>query len=104
MANFRNNLKSSLQTCDHETIQYDEFKEIFMRVLNAHTPTKQRVMRGNQQPFMNKTLSKAFMHRSKLKNLYNKNPTETNKTNYKRQRNFCVNLLKREKKEITTVI
>ena len=69
-----------------------------MKVLNAHAPKKQRVMRGNHQPFMNKTLSKAFMHRSKLKNLFNKNPTEMNKTNYKGQRNFCVNLLKREKR------
>ena len=55
-------------------------------------------MRGNHQSFMNKTLSKAFMHRSKLNNLFNKKPTDMNKTNYKRQRNFCVNLLKREKR------
>ena len=47
---------------------------------------------------MNNTLSKAFMHRSKLKNVYNKNSTEMNKTNYKRPRNFCINLLKREKR------
>ena len=43
-------------------------------------------------------LSKAFMHRSKLKYSYYKNPREMNKTNYKRQRNFRVNLLKREKR------
>ena len=59
-ANFRNNLKSSLQNCDQQTIQYDEFKEIFMRVLNARAPTKQRVMRGNQQPFMKQNLVKSF--------------------------------------------
>ena len=39
------------------------------------------------------------MHRSKLKNLYNKNPTELNKINFKRQRNYCVGLLAREKKK-----
>ena len=38
------------------------------------------------------------MHRSKLKNKYNKNPTETNNLLYKKQRKFCVNLLKKEKK------
>ena len=48
---------------------------------------------------MNKTLSKAFMYRSKLKNQYNKNPIELNKIKYKRQRNFCVNLLGKEKKK-----
>ena len=92
-SNFRNDLKNCLQNCNHETIQYDEFKDIFMKVLNYHAPTKQRVVRGNNQPFMNKTLSKAFMHRSKLKNQYNKYPTESNKTKYKKQRNFCVSLL-----------
>ena len=39
------------------------------------------------------------MHRSKLKNLYNKNPTELNKINFKRQRNYCVGLLAREKQK-----
>ena len=67
--NFRNDLTNSLQNCNHETMKYDEFKNIFMQILNVHAPTKQRVVRGNNQPFMNKTLSKAFMHRSKLKNL-----------------------------------
>ena len=39
------------------------------------------------------------MHRSKLKNKYNKNPTQENKVLYRRQRNFCVSLLKKEKKK-----
>ena len=70
-----------------------------MKVLDSHAPRKQKLARGNHQPFMNKTLSKAFMHRSKLKNIYNKSPTELNKTNYKKQRNFCVSLLAKEKKK-----
>ena len=78
-------------------MKYDEFKNMFMTVLNSHAPTKQRTLRGNNQPFMNKTVSQAFMHRSKLKSISNKNPTQANKNGYKRQRNFCVNLLAREK-------
>ena len=27
-----------IQHCNQETIQYDEFKEIFTKVLNAHAP------------------------------------------------------------------
>ena len=69
-----------------------------MKVLNSHAPTKHKMVRGNNQPFMNRLLSKAFMNRSKLKKLYNKNPTTQNHNNYKKQRNFCVNLLKKEKK------
>ena len=79
-------------------MKYDEFKEIFMQVLDSHAPSK-KVVRGNNQPFMNKTLPKAFMHISKLKNQYNKNPTELNKSNYKKQRNLCVSLLTKEKKK-----
>ena len=56
-------------------------------------------MRGNNAPFMNKSLSKAFMLRSRFKNNFNKHPTEANKTLYKKQRNFCVSLLKKEKRK-----
>ena len=51
-----------------------EFKNIFMKILNLHAP----ICMGNNAPFMNQTLPKAIMHRSKLKNRYNKNPTEVN--------------------------
>ena len=38
------------------------------------------------------------MHRSKLKNIFNKTKTVHAKEQYKRQRNFCVNLLRKNKK------
>ena len=34
-----------------------------------------------------------------MKNIYNKNPTENNKIFYNQQRNFCVSLLKKEKRK-----
>ena len=39
------------------------------------------------------------MRRSKLKNRYNKWPTEENERMYKKQRNYCSNLLTKEKKK-----
>ena len=60
---------------------------------------KTKFLRANNSPFMNKILSKAFMQRSKLKNKFNKFPSNINEENYKRQRNYCVNLLRREKKK-----
>ena len=63
---------------------------------------KEKFIRGNNAPFTNKTLSKAFMQRAKLKNRYNKNPTEVNHLHFKKQRIYCVNLLKRVKKEYYT--
>ena len=101
---FRKDLTYSLQNCDQETMDYEKFNEIFIGVLNIYAPKRLRTTRGNSQPFMNKTLSKAFMHRSKLKNTYNKNPTEINEKNFKRHRNFCVNLLKKKKKNSTTTL
>ena len=75
-----------------------DLKICFLTILNKYAPEKVKIIRGNNGPFMNKTLSKAFMKRSKLKNKYNKFPTEENKSLYNKQRNFCVNLLRKEKR------
>ena len=56
-------------------------------------------MRFNNNPFMSKAFRKAVMHRWNLKNIYNKYRTEDNRANYKKQRNFCVNLLRKAKTE-----
>ena len=98
-SDFRNDLQNNLQTRNNVAMNYDEFKSIFMQVLNWHAPKKKKVVRGNNAPFMNKVLSKAFMHRSKLKNRYDKNPNELNESLYKKQRNFCVNLVREEKRK-----
>ena len=39
------------------------------------------------------------MERSRLKHRYNKSPTEENYTIFKKQRNYCVNLVTKTKKE-----
>ena len=56
-------------------------------------------VRGNQSPFMNKTLPKAILQRSKLRNIFLKNRTEENRNNYAKQRNLCVTLLRKSKRE-----
>ena len=72
---------------------------IFIRQLDKHAPMKEKYVRANNEPFMKKTLSKAIMNRSRLRNRFIKNPNATNQYNYKRQRNNMVNLLRREKKK-----
>ena len=96
---FRSDLSNTLQYHAQDKMTYDVFHDSFMQVLNSHAPQKQRFVRDNEQPFMNKVLSKAFMYRSRLKNLYNKNPTDINQANYKKQRDFCVTLIAKEKKK-----
>ena len=58
--NFRNELKNSFQNNEKKNMTYDEFRDIFMRILNTHAPAKRRLVRDNNQPFTNKTLSKAI--------------------------------------------
>ena len=50
-------------------------------------------------PFINKTLLKEIMKRSKLNNRFLKDWTDENKNSYQLQRNYCVALLCQTKKE-----
>lgn len=95
---FRNELENRLCFLNSNAT-YENFESIFLDIINKHAPMKKKFLRANNSPFMNKILSKAFMQRSKLKNKFNKFPSKINEENYKRQRNYCVNLLRREKKK-----
>ena len=70
---FREDLRFQLES--KEGITIGDFQNIFLSVWNAHAPVKKKVVRGNNAPFMNRTLSKAFMTRARLKNIANKNLT-----------------------------
>ena len=48
---------------------------------------------------MNKFLSKAIMVRTRLRNIFLKNRSQKNKINYNRQKNLCVALLRKSKRE-----
>ena len=96
---FRNELLDSLENFEKENMNYDDFKALFMIIFDKHVPMKKKTVRANNGPFMNKVLAQNFMHRSKLKNKSNNNPTAENKASYKRQRNYCVKLLRSEKKK-----
>ena len=70
-----------------------------METFNKLAPLKAKYVRANNAPYMNKSLNKAIMTRCRLKNKFIKYPTHQNKETYKKHRNFCVNLLRREKKK-----
>ena len=69
-----------------------------MEVVNRHAPLKEKFLRANNAPFMNKALSKAVMNRSRLHNKFLKKPTLDNKRNYNKQRNYCTGLFRKEKR------
>ena len=96
---FQHQLSHKLEALDRNYVCYDTFQNIFMSLLREHAPMKTKYIRANNAPFMNKILSKAIMDRSRLKNKYLKHPSKENELLYKKQRNYCVNLMRREKKK-----
>ena len=48
---------------------------------------------------MNKAISKAVMDRTRLRNKFLKNRTAENKLAYNRQRNYCVSLTRKSKRD-----
>ena len=82
--------------CDED---FKDFTSSCNIILNEQVPPEKKDVRGNQSPFMNKTLSKAIIKRSKLRNIFLKNRTEKNRKNYVKQRNLCVTPLRKSKRE-----
>ena len=95
---FRIDLSNKLNSIN-VYMTYEEFEEIYIDVLDKHAPCKQKIIRANEAPFMDKNLKKAIMKRSSLRNRYLKLPSVENFMAYKSQRNFCTNLLRQRKRE-----
>ena len=68
-------------------------------VLDKELPKKKKYVRGNQSPFMNYTLSKAIILRTKLRKKFLKNRSNENKINYVKQGNHYVSFLRKIKRE-----
>ena len=68
-----------------------------MDTLDQHASCKQTYTRGNHLPFMNKTISKEIMKRTRFRNQFLKNRTDENKSRYTKQRKYCVSLLRETK-------
>ena len=93
---FKEDLSEALCDCGNS---YDNFDHIFTSKLNKHAPKKKKWIRGNNKPHVNKALRQAIMKRSKLKNKAKKTKDPTDIKNYKKQRNYVVNLSKEAKLE-----
>ena len=82
-----------------KNISYDAFENLVLQTLDKMAPIKQKHIRGNQSPFMNKDIHKAIMTRTRLRNRFLKEPTQMNRLAYKKQRNYCVSLMRQNKKQ-----
>ena len=98
---FRDDIRNQIanQIASKGKINLVELHSILGSTFCRDAPLKEKNIRGTNAPWMNKTLSRAFMKRAKLKNLSNRNPTKENVDAFKNQRNMCVSLSRKEQKK-----
>ena len=95
---FKSDLREELQRIEPLDLNYSSFETAFDRVLDKHDPIKKKFVRANDKPFMTRVLRKATMLRSRLRNKYNEDRTAKNWNNFRKQRNSCVKLFRKEKR------
>ena len=91
--------KLSMENINNSSNGINKFLEICVNTLDIFAPRKKKYLRGNNMPFMNKNLVNAHRKRTRLRNKFLKNRTESNRVSYNKQRNFCVSLLRKAKKD-----
>ena len=80
---------------NHSVVDYDTFDTIYLQTLEKHAPQKSKVIRANSKPYVTKEMRKAMMLRTQLRNKMHLSPEY--KAAYKRQKNYCNRLYKRER-------
>ena len=96
---FKKELSYSLQS--FKSLDYTCLHNVFPLLLNKYAPIKKKTLRVNHSPFITKTLRKAIMFKSQLKNKFLKSWNNVDWFNYKNQRNICTNLLKKKGNQTT---
>ena len=87
---FETELKLKLNS--QTNLSYSTFQAVFLEILNNIALVKVKVLHFNNNASMTKSLRKAIMLKSRLKNNFNKKRSDENWENYKKQWNFCVKL------------
>ena len=67
-------------------------------ILNLYAPLKKKYLRANHSRFISKELRKEIMLWSKLRNKFLEDKTDEERTKYRKQRNICLQLLRRAKR------
>ena len=97
---FMNDVKEKISHFKNEDqfTNFNLFKNTVFHVFENYAPLKKRYVRANQSPFINRKINKEIMKRSRLRNKFFKTKNETDRNNYNKQRNFCLSLIRKEKK------
>ena len=84
----------------HEKIEsYIKFDKVFMKVLNRHAPFKNKILRASHSSYVSKTFRKAIIRRSYLDKKYFWKEAGHCLTAYKKRKNYCSRLYKKERKK-----
>ena len=67
-----------------EKNMYESSSDTFKAVVNKHAPLKEKIVRGNNAPFMTKELRKVILNRSRLKKKYQDWPSQKSFQNWKK--------------------
>ena len=95
---FRQQLLDELNKSFISVSDIEKLNAYVLEVLNKEVHIKNKCIRANEAPLMNRKLKKAMMITSRLRNTFLKHRTNENKKNYRKQTNFCVSLLRKEEK------
>ena len=82
-------------TQNGDIVSYESFLSICQQALESRAPKKQKYVRSNHSPFINKTI----MDRSRLRKKSLKTRSNEDKKAYNTQRNYCLTLVRKAKKD-----
>ena len=82
-----------------QELTLEAFISMLKTVFEKHAPLRKKYLRANHSKFVTKELSKSIMLRSKLRKRFLKDRRKESRSKYKKQRNVCVYLLKKAKKD-----
>ena len=85
-------------TSENNDLKFGLFKAALNEAFQRHAPIKQRYVRANQAPFINKTINKEITKRSRLRKKFLNTKSDIDRNAYNKQRNLCVSSIRREKK------
>ena len=93
---FMHELESALARFSQ--ISFGTFKSTVDNILQKHAPIKKRYVRANQASFINSKIHKEVMRRTRLRNKFIDSKTDADRIAYNKQCNYCVSLIRKEKK------
>ena len=94
---FNEDLQKKLSITQINTCE--QLEDTFLSVLNMQAPLKKKLLRANHSQYATKVLRKAIMRRSKLEKIYLKKQAKESLKAYKKQKNYCSKLYKKERKK-----